>query len=259
MEDYTITSIQKYLDIIKNYKSNGNLYYRGISTDAELLPKIFRKLEDKGYLEEEKILKAFKQCAKVYLNFNEEDNLEWLTYAQHYQVPTRLLDFTENPLVALFFACYKNQDKNDKNDGVIYIIAEDKYNALYHESKIDSRDLLTDYPNFSNFPSYPIFHIPMYLDQRMAAQSSLFLLWGTDKRSLNEQCINDNKHSILKLKISGRMKNILCKELDSFNINEKTLFPGLDGVGQYINRHYQDYLAKIKFDPIKKLWVLVEK
>lgn len=165
-----------------------------------------------------------------------------------------MLDFTENPLVALFFACYINQEKTDKNDGVIYILAEDKYNELYHKSKIDSRDLLKEYPNFSNFPSYPIFHIPMYLDQRMAAQSSLFLLWGTDKRSLNEQCINDNKNSILKLIIPRSMKDLLCKELDSFNINEKTLFPGLDGIGQYINRHYQDYLVTIIFDANDGVW-----
>lgn len=130
-----VKSIQKLLSIINKLKKyhgekdeyggvtptvNGSLHpeadfvFRGMSNkNYRLTPKILR--EGYKFSSYDEPLSKFKQEAASYLrSICGDDNLLWMQYAQHFGVPTRLLDFSSNPLVALYFAC-----KDDKDiDGV---------------------------------------------------------------------------------------------------------------------------------------------
>lgn len=123
-----------HLPTVEEKIKRNKIFYRGQSSvDYDITPSILRdekkEYEDKIYNE------VMTECAHEF----DECKLhnEILSKMQHYGVPTRLLDVTTNPLVALYFACQENKDKKD---GVVYVIITPE------EGKI------IDYSQFSTFP-----------------------------------------------------------------------------------------------------------
>jgi hypothetical protein len=99
--------------------SGKQMIYRGVC-DArhKLLPKVGR-LKNYSKTTENQILLLFKQYAFPYLEYDLNSDWEWLATAQHHGLPTRLLDWTNNPLVAAFFA---GENEEQKTDAAIYVL-----------------------------------------------------------------------------------------------------------------------------------------
>lgn len=280
-----IKDITDFINIIEKIKYayelenpiQGVLLYRGISnTEYKMIPSIFRtfqnridnnKYEHKKYINEYEMYMHFIKEAKAFIK-NLDDNtnielLEWIVYAQHFGVPTRLLDFTGNPLVALFFACSDSKD----NDGFVWVLNLKNYNNVLAKSlgkrKENTRqDLIFEILDFiqgvaKNCPKYPVPFVPYYLDERMSAQSSNFLIWGSEEKSFEEMFSETNMMNVslsekgirshypgkadefmFKIIIPMETKQKILSQLDSFGINAKTVFPGLDGLGKYIENYY---------------------
>ena len=105
---------------------------------------------------------------------------------------------------------------------------------------------------------YPFIYTPYYVDTRMSAQSSYFMVWGADpialeniftpemycmqfKENTNGRVYGNHERNALSfaLYIHADRKQTLMRELDSVGINEKTLFPGLDGIGRYVEQRFR--------------------
>lgn len=264
-----ISSLNQYLDIIKEIKSNYDcgfkgdaLWYRGLADFEKfsMLPSVLRgqlfDYNDTQFYYEERIFNSFKKESRSYIDVR-DDNFLLLCYAQHFGVPTRLLDFSTNPLVALYFACKDLKTK----DGCVWILNSKKYNeeVLKIAKERDDEDIsiekmqdilverVSQYVVPSKIYQFPIAIEPYYIDQRMSSQGSRFLLWGDTPVSLERMlCVDDyinnafsNQNAFAKkLCIPSGKKATLLNDLDMLGINEKTLFPGLDGVGKYINNHF---------------------
>ena len=212
--------------------------------------------------------KFIGEASSYYPSLDCTDYLRWAEVAQHYGAPTRFLDWTSNPLVSLYFACINNKDCN----GTVWILHIVNYQHSQGRSpdfdKLNGKTgkeiittLLRSNGTDEASPEFPILHIPYYFDLRMSAQSSYFMVWGKTQKPLEEmiedkyymtckplvagvKCVTKDHTTqyICKITIPAYCKQQILRDLEKIGINAKTLFPGLDGIGKYIERKYHfDY------------------
>ena len=262
--------------IVHNPTSLSFLYRGHASKEYELLPGLFRKqqdvfnderhIENYRYLafgKEIDILKSFIHEASNYIQLSATDYSHWAEYAQHYSVPTRFLDWSRNPLVALYFACRDQKEK----DGKVWLLHARNYDKAYPEKTaaimdISRKEILDKLIRGEKCCNYPMLYTPFYVDPRMSAQSSYFMVWGATENRFEEIFSDEKYHMrlpeidsnersygqheqeafLFSFLIYADRKQPLLRELDMVGINEKTLFPGLDGIGKYVERKYRfDY------------------
>src|ERR671918_2660247 len=127
MKEMKINTFNEFHEIIEKYDAR-TVIYRGVkSAKYPLIPKIgritppssARSREDN----EQEILRLFKEKALPYLDFMPANDWDWLALGQQHGLPTRLLDWTGNPLVACYFAV--EEESND--DSVIYAYRNKSY------------------------------------------------------------------------------------------------------------------------------------
>lgn len=287
-----IQSVQEFISLIEKLKDNytyeqpilpnpvfgkqvyePHFIFRGHSNHEKysLLPGVFRwkKISEGHFVGEfsqmeHNILNDFISEACRYISdVPVGDIATWLEIAQHFGVPTRLLDFTENPLVALYFACAGSLQKNAS----VWIINEPAYNkkffsesALVQTSKsqnaitqiISQEVIYQDYQlHVGNlqYIQWPWIYKPHHHAERMNLQSSVFMIWGANRQPLTAFLTNDDymvenqptnseRGIICHVDILAEHKSKLLKQLDSLGINEKFVYPGIDGVGRYIREKY---------------------
>lgn len=205
------------------------LLYRG-QKDAnwDLLPKIARKelnFIGPNFIKKEKeILSEFKRLSKPYVSTDLfANNWDFLALAQHHGLPTRLLDWTTNPLVALFFA-FQEKDDNLKTRKVWLLIIE----------KDELADCIKTTP-FSN--SKTVAFKPNHITQRLISQNGWFTVHKFNNVSKSFVKLNKNKvykDQIFEFIINNNARDEILTRLDTLGINEFTLFPGLDGLSKYL-------------------------
>lgn len=139
-----VTSVEQYASDtfrLKEKHPDKVLFYRGHSRiDYLLLPGIKR---EKSWLQKENIMyqELLVRCAQNFTHC--QTHLDYLVEMQHYGLPTRLLDITENPLVALYFACCSNKDKM----GEVILLCTEAENVKY--AKSDTAAVLAALPTLS--------------------------------------------------------------------------------------------------------------
>ncbi|WP_415879025.1 FRG domain-containing protein [Methylomonas sp. TEB] len=211
--------------------------FRGVTDlNHQLIPSIGRNTKENTYGDietlEEDILNEFKRLTVPLLKNPPKSEFEWLFLAQHYGLPTRLLDWSSNPLVALFFAT----ERNDNKDGCIYYLKHavtDQYDLFDYKTVTYTKEqaatpvgIFSIQPHQGNF----IFVRPRYTDERYINQKSVF---SCPKDPFNPLNISDIKTITIK---SFWKPEIRCR-LRMLGISTSFIYPGLAGIAAEIKSH----------------------
>jgi len=228
-----IDSIESYIrEILGHCVCCNRWIFRGVSkTNYPLIPSIGRikNLDDNT---EYDLLHNFKLKVSSKLQLLPKNDVEWLILAQHHGLPTRLLDWTTSPLIALYFAT----KPKIKNDGVLVEETNDDCDACVWALHICE---FTPLEMFNNFKIESIFderkiHViyPSNLTQRVSNQLSLFTIQEDPKVELLDYLTqNSNRGTEIKKFIIKR--NIIKKiqeDLYKLGIRHELLFPDIDGI-----------------------------
>lgn len=236
--DRTVRSVSEILTALKAQSKPGKVtWFRGHGRrDWKLVPSLARKA---AHLKAESaLIKRFMQNAVPHLEGPLRDEWEWMFLMQHHRAPTRLLDWSESPLTALFFAVSELRHK--AASGTIWCLDPV---ALNLEAKI---------PGFKFAPEIPAFgrdqvlenYLPSRVDSstaamqpvaimgprntaRMAAQLGTFTVNHTLHNPI--ETIGKSKHCWRWI-IPAAAKPRLRQELALLSYSQLTLFPDLDRV-----------------------------
>ena len=215
-----IKNLSDLFHIFEDRTSGRIMYFRGQVRDWSLRPWLAR--ESVTEQERAKESECFEKLAEILPNVND---WERATIAQHYGVPTRLLDWSENPLVGIYFAL---DDKNyDNEDGVIWVF-EDKTVVVKRVASLRDGSGLRKlkYPRPYRAWQDLQLEIPRTKAQRGSVTSQPDL-----SKEFNEQNFDQNTQSLKKFIVPKQSKTQLRKQLEILGVTEERLFPDFLDIG----------------------------
>jgi hypothetical protein len=195
-------------------------------------------------------LRNFRKFA--HRNAVREDSVwNWLALAQHHGLPTRLLDWTFSPFVALHIAT--EHPRHYGVAGVVWCVDYVAANRLLPESlrtvlEDEGSDVFTaemlgraagSLPELDRLgaDAFVVFFEPPSLDDRIVNQFALFSLMSRATARL-DHWLARHPHLFRRIVIPAALKWEVRDKLDQANITERVLFPGLDGLSRWLKRYY---------------------
>ncbi len=230
----SVTSLADYFAAIGGIISGVETFWFRGQSDASFRPSLTPAALRHSTVEKRQaaldLISDFKRIAEAKLPRvpDPKDEFKWAQIAQHFGLPTRLLDWTESATTALFFACLK-----PSRDGIVFLMNPVELNRLTDISLARILDPQTDQQKILRFltagasegkrKSYPIAVNPVWSSERIIVQRGTFTLHGP-MFSLD----NASVPSLVALPIFWEAKARLRSELRRVGVDEMTLFPELE-------------------------------
>jgi hypothetical protein len=226
------------------------LAFRGTGDASIPLTTSLQHLASSHPNPEAHLLRNFRKYASTQPP-HDQSTWNWLALAQHHGLPTRLLDWTYSPLVALHFATAELELYD--RDAAIWCIDYIKTHALLPESlkqilHEEGSDVFTaemldraarNLPELDELHQEPfvLFLEPPSLDQRIVNQFALFSLLSSPTVQM-DQWLHGHPDLFQRILLPAKLKWEVRDKLDQANITERVLFPGLDGLCRWLTRYY---------------------
>ena len=220
-----ITQLSDLMKFCEQETRSRDVFFRGQSKDWDLLPKIARPSSRKFIPSvEKKMFDQFVREAQIFLDKTPNNQWDWLAIAQHHGLTTRLLDWTMNPLLALWFSIRKiKTDVEVKPEVWVF--------------QPDSEDIITDVTADEDpfkGERTKVF-IPRHVIPRIRAQSGAFTVHkyiDKNKVFIPLQKNIRQRRKLIKIEVSIRHISLIRSELDRCGIHAGIAFPDLDGLSE---------------------------
>ena len=222
----SINSLSQYLSFIEKhcdqYDEFDDVLFRGQHEDWPLLPKLARLKYRSGKTvldAESNMVSSFKRRSLPFLESKPETDWDWLAIAQHFGMATRLLDWTTNPLAALWFAVEKPAIYS--KDGVVWVFTP----------------ALEDYVSCDNESPFEIGRTrifkPKHMNRRIVAQNGWFTVHQYKAAESRFVIMEKNKRyskCLMKLRIPASAFPVLRFALNRCGIKAATIFNDIAGL-----------------------------
>jgi hypothetical protein len=260
-------SFQEYVGLIETHQAAAgtSLWYRGCGNAAhKLLPSLYRhptyRTSDEFSNVENQIMMRFRQRSIPFVQRALGDDWEVLFLMQHYGVPTRLLDWTENPFIGLFFAVmntgyvYKGRAAKRAmvfaKDAVVWLMDPIAWNthALRHQSfnrgiPFTNDTALNPYKpvlTTKDNRNMPVAINGAHNSPRIVAQRGAFTIFGDNLSPMELDFDADGfpAGTLVKIVLQKNLIPTFRRAVLNHGITESVVFPDLDGLAREMNREF---------------------
>lgn len=207
------------------YQSD-KVIFRGQRCDWPLLPAVGRASERNRWLSAEReAFHEFKREAVPHLSFRPTNNWQWLAVAQHNRLPTRLLDWSKNPLVALWFAV--SEPAGNEEPGIVWAHSYQSSELIYKTKRLGSPFSI----------DRTLVYFPEHVFPYIQAQSGAFTVHHRNPEDDRLVPLQEIKHADLcltKIEIHKDSFWMITRQLFRLGVHAASLFPGLPGLVERI-------------------------
>ncbi|HKB92368.1 MAG TPA: FRG domain-containing protein [Opitutaceae bacterium] len=248
-----IRSVNDLLNAVESHRGRARLtpiWFRGATNRAySLVPSIGRR--PFGLEHETALINGFKQNAIQFVDERPQSEWEWLFVARHHSVPTRLLDWTESPLIGLYFAVNGVDDpsRNNSKDGALWLLLPVELNRhagiiltnklglpIFEDKDQNLRNYLPTVVASENGTRLtPAAGIAVRHSKRMQAQFSVFTVTHRDQSPI--ESLGDQQH-VGRYIVPASAKARIRRQLEALRIDQLSVFPELDNVARLARRPY---------------------
>jgi hypothetical protein len=259
----TAKSLDEFLGLVRDIRNEWDFtpediadpWFRGQQRKHwKLIPNITR-IGCFNRSDEDDIREEFAKRAPALSRYETLPTNEWDLYflMQHYGAPTRLLDWTESPAIALYFAVRDNQGYYDSAVWMLdpyglnklaigkrEVLAPSAQGVNPKDKRLVLPWLPARWDRKKRIPRYPLAVFPTHIARRISSQKSCFTVHGTEQFGFAKFEGKERNAILRKIIIPGHAVPRMRRDLRHYGMDETTIFPDLEGLGRALVTTYRD-------------------